>query len=96
MIAAQGPLHLAIIATGLLHDDSGGPEKRGQDLSEANMQRLFAINTIGPTLIAKHVLPYSTGTDNRFLPPCQPGSAAYRTTGLADGIVIGPRKPPST
>lgn len=57
VIAAQGPLHLVIIATGLLHDDSGGPEKRGQDLSEANMQRLFAINTIGPTLIAKHVLP---------------------------------------
>jgi len=43
--------------SGLLHDDSGAPEKRGQDLSEANMQRLFAINTIGPTLIAKHVLP---------------------------------------
>lgn len=57
VISAQGPLHLAIIATGLLHDESVGPEKRSKDLSAASMQRFLAVNTIGPALIAKHMMP---------------------------------------
>ncbi|MBT5570249.1 MAG: SDR family NAD(P)-dependent oxidoreductase [Alphaproteobacteria bacterium] len=57
VIAKAGPLHLAIIATGFLHDDTVGPEKRSQDLNSKNMEHLFRINTIGPALIAKHVFP---------------------------------------
>lgn len=56
-ITDHGLLHLAIVATGVLHDDGVQPEKRGLDLDSAKMEHLFQVNTIGPALIAKHVLP---------------------------------------
>ena len=46
-----------IVATGLLHDQSLMPEKSLRDLSQEKFQRLFAINTIGPALLAKYFLP---------------------------------------
>ena len=50
---------LVLVATGLLHDATRGlaPEKSLRALDGAAMAQLFAINTIGPALIAKHVLP---------------------------------------
>ncbi len=50
---------LVIVATGLLHDDAHGvaPEKSWRALDGAAMAQLFAANTIGPALIAKHMLP---------------------------------------
>ncbi len=50
---------LVIVATGLLHDDAHGvaPEKSWRALDGATMAQVFAANTIGPALIAKHVLP---------------------------------------
>lgn len=56
-MAANGPLHLVLVATGLLHDEFAQPEKRRQDLDPARMEHLFRVNTIGPALIAKHTLP---------------------------------------
>jgi NAD(P)-dependent dehydrogenase (short-subunit alcohol dehydrogenase family) len=56
--AASGPLDLAIVATGILHD--GGrlqPEKRMQELDASVMEEVFRINTIAPAIIAKHFLP---------------------------------------
>ena len=57
--AAQelGAVDLVLIATGLLHDDDMKPEKTWRSLEPATMMRAFEINTIGPALIAKHVLP---------------------------------------
>ncbi len=57
--AAQdlGEIDLAIVATGLLHDGTLKPEKSWRALDAAAMLRAFEINTIGPALIAKHVLP---------------------------------------
>ncbi|MFM9939733.1 MAG: SDR family NAD(P)-dependent oxidoreductase [Hyphomicrobiaceae bacterium] len=57
--AAQdlGAVELVLIATGLLHDDDMKPEKTWRSLDPAMMMRAFEINTIGPALIAKHVLP---------------------------------------
>jgi NAD(P)-dependent dehydrogenase (short-subunit alcohol dehydrogenase family) len=56
--AAQlGEIDLAIVATGLLHSDALLPEKTWRALDPATMRRVFEINTIGPALIAKHVLP---------------------------------------
>jgi NAD(P)-dependent dehydrogenase (short-subunit alcohol dehydrogenase family) len=52
-----GPLHLAIVASGMLHDEIAQPEKRARDLSAPAMEHVFRINTIGPALVAKHVLP---------------------------------------
>jgi NAD(P)-dependent dehydrogenase (short-subunit alcohol dehydrogenase family) len=58
MIAADGPLHLIIVTTGLLHDgDSLQPEKSYRTQTPEAYTRAFAVNTIGPALIAKHFLP---------------------------------------
>ena len=48
---------LVIIATGLLHDNGLKPEKSIKDLSKSNFEKCFAINTIGPVLVAKHFIP---------------------------------------
>ena len=57
VISKDGPLHLAIVATGFLHNNTVGPEKRMKDLGGNNMEPLFRINTVGPAIIAKHILP---------------------------------------
>lgn len=46
-----------IVATGLLHADGRGPEKSMKDLDAGWMARNFAVNTIGPALVAKHFVP---------------------------------------
>ncbi len=48
---------LVIVATGVLHDDTMAPEKSWRTLSAENMARSYAVNTIGPALLAKHLLP---------------------------------------
>ncbi|MGV3510725.1 MAG: SDR family NAD(P)-dependent oxidoreductase [Novosphingobium sp.] len=56
--AIGGPLDLVIVATGRLVRESGeGPEKSWRALDGAAMAELFAINTIGPAMIARHALP---------------------------------------
>ena len=58
MIGEGGPLDLVIIATGMLHTaDQPMPEKSWRAIDGQAMARMFAINTIGPALIAKHFLP---------------------------------------
>lgn len=58
-LAEIAPLHLAIMATGVLHDDRLGitPEKSWRHLTSQNMAKNFQINSIGPAIIASHVLP---------------------------------------
>jgi len=56
-IAATGSVHLVIVATGILHGDGIAPEKTWKSLDATTMADVFAINTIVPTLIAKHMLP---------------------------------------
>jgi len=48
---------LVIVATGLLHDGDHGPEKAIDQLDAAWLARNFAVNAIGPALVAKHLLP---------------------------------------
>lgn len=50
---------LVLITTGMLHDPVRNifPEKTFRSLNAASMAHVFAINTTGPALIAKHVLP---------------------------------------
>jgi NAD(P)-dependent dehydrogenase (short-subunit alcohol dehydrogenase family) len=61
--SALGTLDMVIIATGLLHRDASGtqvairPEKTYRSMDAVAMADTFAINTIAPALIAKHVLP---------------------------------------
>jgi len=50
-------LDLVIVATGTLHEGKLlQPEKSWRSLNEDNLQKIFLINTIGPTLLAKHFL----------------------------------------
>lgn len=53
------PPTTVLIATGMLHDEALGiaPEKSLRAIQPDAMARLFAINSIGPALIAKHFLP---------------------------------------
>lgn len=54
---AQTPPEWVIVATGVLTlADGTGPERTYQRLDAASMAEVFALNTIGPALIAKHVL----------------------------------------
>jgi len=58
-VVAEGPLHLVITATGILHDSAGGgPEKSFRQIRADHMMEVFAINTIGPALLARAVLPH--------------------------------------
>lgn len=52
-------LDLVLVASGFLHDEALGlaPEKTWRHLDPAAMARSFQINTIGPALVAKHLLP---------------------------------------
>ena len=52
------PPDLVIVATGVLTlSDGTGPERSFKGIDGAAMERMFAANTIGPALIAKHMLP---------------------------------------
>jgi NAD(P)-dependent dehydrogenase (short-subunit alcohol dehydrogenase family) len=55
---AQGPPPtLVIVATGLLHAGDHGPEKALRDLDPDWLAQVYAVNAIGPALVAKHFLP---------------------------------------
>ena len=54
----EGPsITQVFVATGLLHADGLAPERRNSSLCPADMLRLYAVNAIGPALVAKHFLP---------------------------------------
>ena len=55
---ASGPAPtLVLVATGLLHEGDHGPEKALRELDPQWLARSYAVNAIGPMLVAKHVLP---------------------------------------
>jgi NAD(P)-dependent dehydrogenase (short-subunit alcohol dehydrogenase family) len=56
-VAAGPPPTLVIVATGLLHRGDHGPEKTLRDLDPDWLAQVYAVNAIGPTLVAKHFLP---------------------------------------
>ena len=54
----DNPPEWVIVATGVLTlADGTGPERTYKRLDPAAMAQVFALNTIGPALIAKHMLP---------------------------------------
>ena len=56
-VGGEGPVGLVIIATGLLHADGLAPDKTWRTLDPDRLARAFAVNAIGPALVAKHFLP---------------------------------------
>lgn len=56
-VKAAGEPSLVLIATGLLSEGDHGPEKSAADLDADWLARSYAVNAIGPALVAKHFLP---------------------------------------
>lgn len=56
-VKAIGAPDLVFVATGMLSEGERGPEKAMRDLNAEWLARVFAVNTIGPALVAKHFLP---------------------------------------
>ena len=56
-VGSGPPPELIVVATGLLHDGERGPEKALKELDAAWLAQNYAINAIGPALVAKHFLP---------------------------------------
>ena len=50
-------LHIVVNCVGLLHSDQQQPEKALCQLNADNLMRYFQVNSIGPALLAKHLLP---------------------------------------
>ncbi|GAB7550943.1 SDR family oxidoreductase [Novosphingobium sp. 11B] len=57
--ALPQPLGMVLVCTGMLHDEASAiaPEKTLRALDAKALARVYAVNAIGPALIAKHVLP---------------------------------------
>ncbi len=53
-LAKDGPLHLIIDATGILHDGDMAPEKSIDAVDPQVLARCFAVNATGPLLLFKH------------------------------------------
>jgi len=51
------PPDLVVVTTGLLHEEPRGPEKNMAALDAGWLMRQYAVNAIGPALVAKHFLP---------------------------------------
>lgn len=56
-VGAGGSVDLVIVATGMLHGQGFGPERSWRELSAETLARAFAVNAVGPALVAKHFLP---------------------------------------
>ena len=52
------PVHWLINCVGILHVEGRSPEKSLRHLDPDQLQRYFAVNTIGPLLLAKYFLPH--------------------------------------
>ena len=51
-----GPLHLVIVAAGVLHDPNGmKPERRIADITPETAMHSLQVNGLGPVLVLKHV-----------------------------------------
>jgi len=55
--AVGDALDIAIVATGTLHSDAYGPERRISEVNANAMLEVYRVNTVAPALIAKHFLP---------------------------------------
>lgn len=51
-----GEVDLVLVTTGILQGEATSPEKSMRALTAESMEEAFRINTIGPALIAKHMM----------------------------------------
>ena len=55
--SAKSSLDLVIVANGILHNELVFPEKKISEITEEKFQEVYFINTILPSIIAKHFIP---------------------------------------
>jgi len=60
-------LDRVIVATGILHTESFGPEKSIKDINVENFMKIFLVNTFGPALIGKYFIPLMTNSQKSIL-----------------------------
>lgn len=60
-------LDLILVTSGMLHEAGHGPEKSLGQVDPERLLRSFAVNTVGPLLVAKHFLPLMVKTRPRFV-----------------------------
>ena len=53
-------LNHIIVATGILHSESFGPEKSIKDINHDSMMKVISVNTIGPSLVGRYFIPLLT------------------------------------
>jgi NAD(P)-dependent dehydrogenase (short-subunit alcohol dehydrogenase family) len=56
-LAARGPFHLVLDATGALMVNGRGPEKRLDELDAEHLLAALHLNAVGPGLLLKHFVP---------------------------------------
>ena len=56
-LSQEGPFHLVIVATGILHTDDWLPEKKLADLQEAQFMRTMHLNALGPGMCLQSFTP---------------------------------------
>ena len=56
-VATIDGIDLAIVTTGMLHDAMQQPERALKQLDPVALARSFAINSIAPAIVAKHLIP---------------------------------------
>ncbi len=56
-VASDAPFDLVLIASGILHGDGLAPEKTYRQLDGVALERVFRVNAIGPTVVARHFVP---------------------------------------
>lgn len=56
-LRSEPPLHLLIVATGVLHGPGFKPEKRLAELNCASMEAVFRANVFGPAMVLRHFAP---------------------------------------
>ena len=56
----ENRLNHIIVATGILHSETFGPEKSIKDINHESMTKVMSVNTIGPSLIGRYFIPLLT------------------------------------
>jgi NAD(P)-dependent dehydrogenase (short-subunit alcohol dehydrogenase family) len=81
-VKAEGPVHLVVNATGLLHHADAGvqPEKALKQISAASMAKVLAVNTIGLAHLSARV---GSISDNRM-----GGWTSYRAAKAAQNMIV--------
>ena len=64
-LARDAPFSRIFVATGVLHAEGFSPERNLRDLSADRLLHSFAVNAVGPALVARHFLPLLT-PEGRF------------------------------